>query len=459
MVNSPLQTLCEFIASLKYEDLPNDVVDKTKVHITDTIGSALAGTCSYEFQQVTQFRCGRPTSSIWGTEYLTSPREAAFINGVASHVFELDDSGGCDHSGSVVIPAALAALSLSEKPVTGKDLIVSIVVGYEVGRRILDSTGGYNAHNSIGWHSTGTCGTLAAASAVAKLLDFDATKCQHAITLATSFSSGLWAFIHDGSQAKKIHAGRAAEGGLLAAQLADKNFTGPSQVFDDVWGGFFKTFNQSSGDIYKLVEELGHDWKVRRATIKPYASCRGAHSSIDALIDLLEENKRLTIDIESIEVELNPMLMNMCGSKSYQSLAATQMSLPYALAAYIVHGSSRLESYSYKKRYDPRIQDCFSKMIMKVNQDMGEMEEPQITVMFKGGYQVSKTVPRATGSAERPITTEALHAKFFSLSKMALPSSEVTTLHQTLMALEQLTDCFQLDALLSLESTQQNVFS
>jgi len=459
MENSSLKTLCQFISTINYEDLPNDVIEKAKIHIADTLGAALAGTCSNEFKQVTLFQCGKPIAPIWGTQYLTSPREAALINGVAAHVFELDDSGGCDHSGAVVIPAVLAALSLVDKVVTGKDFIVSVVVGYEVGRRILEAAGGYDAHNSIGWHSTGTIGTLAAASAVAKLLEFDSIKCQNAITLATSFSSGLWAFIHDGSQAKKLHAGRAAEGGLLAAQLADKSMSGPSFVFNDVWGGFFKTFNLNNSDISKFTENLGHDWKIRRATIKPYASCRGAHSSIDALIDILQETNKLTTDIESIEVELNPMLMNMCGTKTCESLAATQMSLPYALSAYLVHGSSGLESYSYQKRNDPRIKDCFSKITMKVNQEMGRMEEPQITVLFKDSSQAVKTVPRATGSAERPITTEALHAKFFSLSEMALTNADSKTLHRNLLDLEQISDCSQIAALLSPKSFEQKVFS
>ncbi len=459
MENSPLLELCQFITSLQYDDLPKKVVDKTKIHIADTLGTALAGTCSNEFQQVSLFRCGKAITPLWGTEYLTSPREAAFINGVACHVFELDDSGGCDHSGAVVIPAVFAALSLAERPITGEQLIVSVVVGYEVGRRILEATGGYDAHNSLGWHSTGTCGTLAAAGAVAKLLDFDTHKCQQAITLATSFSSGLWAFIHDGSQAKKVHAGRAAEGGLLAAQLADRSIHGPSLVFDDVWGGFFKTFNQGKSDLSKLSENLGSDWMVHRATIKPYASCRGAHSSIDALIDILQETGKLSTDIKCVDIELNPMLMDMCGSKSHQSLAATQMSLPYAIAAYIVHGSSGLESYSFEKRHDPRIQECYSNISMTVNHSMGKMEEPRITVQFNDNTQSSKAVPRATGSAERPISNQAFHDKFFSLSEMALSGAEVTNLHHLLVDLEHLSDCLLLESFLSPKNLKQSIFA
>lgn len=287
--DAPVDRLASFLSALRFEALPADVVEKTKVHIGDTIGSALAGARSAE-ARIARRAAGAPGSAlIWGTGHRAAAREAALINGVAAHALELDDSGGCDHSGAVVIPAVLAAIAEAKQPVTGRELIASVAAGYETGRRVLEAAGGYDSHNGLGWHSTGTCGTLAAAAAVARLNGFDDLATRDAITLATSFSSGLWAFIHDGSQAKKIHAGRAAEGGLLAARFAGEGLAGPSKVFDDVWGGFFRAFNKDACEPQKLCEGLGEDWKVRRAVLKPYASCRGAHSAIDALDDLLSE--------------------------------------------------------------------------------------------------------------------------------------------------------------------------
>src|SRR5690606_12880981 len=95
--------------------------------------------------------------------------------GIAAHVFELDDSGGCDHTGAVILPALMAALPACEERVSGGDLLCALTAGYEVGRRVLDASGGYGIHNAAGWHSTGTCGTLAAAAAVARLRGYDCT--------------------------------------------------------------------------------------------------------------------------------------------------------------------------------------------------------------------------------------------------------------------------------------------
>lgn len=109
------------------------------------------------------------------------------------------------------------------------------------------------------------------------------------------------------SPAPFAHAGRAAEGGLLAARLAGEGLAGPSRVFEDVWGGFFRAFNKDACEPQNLCEGLGESWKVKRAVLKPYASCRGAHSAVDALDDLLSESGRDAAAIDRIELRLSAM--------------------------------------------------------------------------------------------------------------------------------------------------------
>jgi len=456
--DGPVERLAGFVATLRFEDLPDDVIAKAKVHIADTLGAALAGARSREFATVRKVVNQVGEARIWGTRDFASPRDAALLNGVSAHAFELDDSGGCDHSGAVVMPAALGALPQSGRIVTGRELIVAVVAGYDVGRRILEAAGGYDSHNGLGWHSTGTCGTMAAAAAVANLWNLPATACRDAITLATSFSSGLWGFIHDGSQAKKIHAGRAAEGGLLAAELAAGGFAGPSKVFADVWGGFFNAFNKASGEPGKLVEALGEVWKIRRAVLKPYASCRGAHSAVDALEDLLSENGKQPHEIVSIELRLSEMLMNMCGRKENGPLAGTQMSLPYALAARCIFGTAGLAAYSAECRFDPRIQKMMDRMELRIDRTMRPLDEPVVILTFSDGSRVSRMVPRATGSAERPMQPRAIEEKFRQLAGMALEDGEVAGLWHLLNNLETLDDCRRLEGLLAGGAADKPVF-
>ncbi|MBD9508787.1 MmgE/PrpD family protein [Ensifer sp. ENS10] len=453
-----VEALADFCARLAPADLPARIAARTKSHFLDTLGAALAGTRSIEFRKVRALVAPGGTTPLLASPQRTGPRDAALANGVATHVFELDDSGGCDHTGAVVLPALLAALPSCEAPISGGDLICALTAGYEVGRRVLDASGGYGVHNAAGWHSTGTCGTLAAAAAVARLRGYDSTLFRHALTLATSFSSGLWAFNHDGSQAKKVHAGRAAEGGLLAADLAGAGFSGPSQVFDDVWGGFFRTYVRDAGHAAELSAGLGTNWKIERASLKPYAACRGAHSAIDAVGDILAETGRTAADIARVDVRLSSFLMDMCGRARLETLAGAQMSLGYALAALLVFGRVDLEQYSAAARGDPRIADVLGRFRFHPDAQMPQMAEPEVTVIFADGESRTAMVPRATGSSERPMSDAAIRAKFDSLASMALPAARIADLADFVGVLEEHADCRGLSDLLVADEPEAPVF-
>jgi 2-methylcitrate dehydratase PrpD len=439
--------LADFSAALAYEDLPADVVAKARVHLLDTLGAAFAGTRSREFGQVLATIEPRAdgAAGIWGSDLRASVRDAALVNGVAAHVFELDDTGGCDHSGAVVVPALMAAAE--GRAVSGREFLTAFVVGYEVGRRVLEASGGYDRHNGAGWHSTGTCGAIAAAAAVARLWRLDAVAMRHAITIATSFGSGLWAFIHDGAQTKKLHAGRAAEGGVLAAQLAAQGMTGPSQVFDEVWGGFFRAHDHAPGDPSRFTADLGSPYKLMRVSLKPYASCRSAHSAVDALADILRDTGRPATDIARIDVRASGLVVDMCGRADISPLAAAQMSLPLAMASLAVHGSAGLPSYAETKRNDPRIADLLSRLSIAIDPAQAAMDEPVVTVTFNDGATAETMVPRATGSPERPMLSDAVKAKFAELAGMRYDAATVAKIAVTVDGLADLPDVAALLAL------------
>lgn len=462
----PLDLLARFTAETTHADLPQDIAAKAKVHILDTLGAALAGTRSAEFHIVRDLlpaaegAAPGASAAVWGTARRAGPRDAALVNGVAAHAFELDDTGGCDHSGAVVVPAVLAALPLAPRPVSGRALIAATVVGYDAGRRLLEAAGGYDAHNSAGWHSTGTCGPVAAAAAVANLWGLSPDQCRDAIALATSASAGLWAFIHDGSQAKKIHAGRAAEGGLLAASLAARGMSGPARVFDAVWGGFFRSFNHADGDASALSADLGRVWKIGRVSLKPYACCRGTHSAVDGVGDILGETGRSAADVASVRIRLSALLMGMCGGKTPATLAGAQMSLPYAVAVRLLDGDAGLPAFAADRRNDPRVAALIGRIDLEVDGTMRPLDEPEVTLCFADGARLSRVVPRATGSPERPMADDAVAAKFATLAAMALPEDAVERLSGLVAGLDGLEDCRRLDAALTVpaDRPEQPVF-
>ncbi|ATE77741.1 MmgE/PrpD family protein [Pseudomonas frederiksbergensis] len=447
--------LAQFCVDTRFEDLPAELVEQAKRHILDTFGAALAGAGSDVARQARQVFKGEVGSTlVWGTDQRVGAAQAAMLNGIAAHALELDDTGGCDHSGAVVLPAVMAALSMStpsvsEASIDGRELITAVVIGYEIGRRVLEACGSYSAHNSAGWHSTATCGVFGAAAASARILGLDAQQTLSALGIAGSFSGGLWAFIHDGSQSKRLHSGRAAEGGLLAARFAQQGITGPTKLFDDVWGGFLKTLAADTAVPEALDAELGRVWKLARCSIKPYAACRGTHSAIDALGLLLNQLQISADQIEDVQVSLCGFLQDMCGGQDVSTLPAAQMSLRYALAARLVHGHCRLEAYDDEQRRHPRIAHWMSRIRLEVDPQLSEDGEPVVSVRTVDGRQASLCVEVPLGAPGNPLSDAALEEKFFSLAGRVIPLQQAKELLEQLWRLEELESVRALDRWLS----------
>jgi 2-methylcitrate dehydratase PrpD len=430
--------LATFVADARYEDLPTEIVEKAKRHILDTLGAGLAGATSEEAKRTLKalLASDGPGSTVaWGTESKLSPRNAALINGTAAHAFELDDTGGCDHSGAVVLPAALAALDIARRPVSGAEFTLAIVLGYDVARRVLDAFGGYPAHNEPGWHSTGTCGTFGAATAAARILGLDADRTADAISTAASFASGLWAFIHDGAMTKRLHAGRAAEGGLLAAQLAAAGVSGPRRVFDNVWGGFFKTFGHRPPLPEALLQDLGRDWRIRMAAIKPYASCRDTHAAVDAVRRILARRTLQPEDIAAVRVRANAFLHAMVGGRDCATLPAAQMSLPYAVASALVFRANGLLAYTEERRRDPRLLAMIGRVHVVIDPTVVSSAGSSVTFQLRDGSSIEEPTAIPLGAPQNPLDDTALMMKFEELAGLVARTEYCTELAATVLDL------------------------
>jgi 2-methylcitrate dehydratase PrpD len=435
--------LGSFVAEVRYTELPAGIVEKAKRHILDTLGAGLAGATSDEARLVLDALEATDSpgpATVWGTRARLSPRNAALVNGTAAHAFELDDTGGCDHSGAVVLPAALAALDITRRPVGGAEFVLAVVLGYDIARRVLEGFGGYAAHNEPGWHSTGTCGTFGAAAAAARILGLDPDRTAAAISTAASFSSGLWAFIHDGAMTKRLHAGRAAEGGLLAAQLAAAGVTGPARVFDDVWGGFFKTFGHRPPQPESLTLNLGTDWRIQVAAIKPYASCRDTHSAVDAARRILARHKLSPDAIAKVSVRANEFLNGMVGGRDCSTLPAAQMSLPYAVAAAIVLGANGLSAYTAERRGDPALLAMVERVEMVIDPTVRASAQSSLTFHLTDGTAIEEPTRIPLGAPENPVDDTALLAKFDELAGLVIGAEHRARLREALMSLDELED-------------------
>ncbi|CAN7279940.1 MmgE/PrpD family protein [Bosea sp. LjRoot9] len=431
------ETLAAFYAGLRVQDLPPETIHAVRRHVLDTLGAALAGVRQPEPEAAfatarIAYGDGGP-ALLWGRAQTAAPAAAALVNGTAAHALELDDASGCDHSGAVVVPAVLAALPLAAGADEG-DLIAAVAIGYDLGRRVLEASGGYNAHNNAGWHSTGTCGVFGAAAAVARLLACDEATTRNALGIAGSFASGTWAFMSDGAMTKRLHPGHAAASGVLAVLLARSGMTGPAAIFDAPWGGFLPTYARGEADWAALTIGLGSDWRIHRSSIKPYASCRGTHAAVEAMLRLRGEGASVR-NVSAIRVNVHPTIVRMCGATSVTTLLDAQMSLPYAVAVAVVHGAADLPMFSEAVRRDPAVLDQARRVEVVESTEPMTNVAAELVLDFTDGVQRRLRIDVPAGSATNPLPDDGVIAKYRSLAAPILGARQAAALEDAVLRL------------------------
>lgn len=409
-------------AATGIDDLPSETVHAVRRHVLDTVGAALAGIHQPEPEaalRMAHLAYGDAGDAVlWGRAGTVGPAAAALVNGTAAHALELDDASGCDHSGAVVLPAVVAALALAPDATDG-DVVAAVAVGYDLGRRVLEAAGGYDRHNNAGWHSTGTCGVFGAAAAVARLLRLDAATMRTALGIAGSFASGTWAFLQDGAMTKRLHPGHAAASGVVAALLAREGMTGPAAIFDAPWGGFLTTYAGDGADPDLLTRDLGRDWRIHRSSIKPYASCRGTHAAVEAMLRLRGEDAGPDA-VAGVTVEVHPTIVRMCGATDVPSLVAAQMSLPYAVAVALVRGGADLPMFSEEVRSDPLVRRETARVRVVECAEPISNVGAVLTLDLATGERRRLRIDVPAGSATNPLPDDAVIAKYRSLASPVL---------------------------------------
>lgn len=409
MSGSLTERLAAHWAGLSFEEIPAEVVDRVKDNILDTLAVALAGANTDEAQRVRTALTGvgrtDSGSLVWGTPFRLPPSHAALANGTSAHARDFDDGGGPGHAGSTVLPTAVAVAEATGAG--GRALIAATIAGYDIGYRALQALGGFAAHTDRGWHSSGTMGSFAAAAAGARALGLDAERFADALGIAGSFTGGVWAFIDDGAGTKRIHPGKAGETGVDAALLARAGITGPRRIFEAEWGGLFALYNGGAGSPEKALHELGVDFNVATAYIKPHACCRGSHSTIDTVLSLVQERDLKPEDVRHISITAGETAVNMLSVDPIETVFDAQFSLPYAVTIALHNRSVGLDQFDPPRIDEPGIRETFQKISMHVDSGIQLEDGPRLDVEFTDGETVTLFAGNPTdakGSARNPLS-------------------------------------------------------
>ncbi len=280
---SATKQLGEFAAALRYDDLPADVVARIKTCVLDALGCCLYGVTLPWTRMLIDLvveEGGNPVARVPGTRLRTSVSQAVLIGATAGHGFEMDDIHAAAHlhCGSLALPTALA-IADRQGGVDGRKLIAALAAGYEVGLRVgLAATGKLFMR---GHHFQGACGPFVAAATAANLLALAPEPARHALGIAGSFGAGLMA-AQEGAMSKRLHSGRAAQAGVMAADLAARGFTGIPNVLEASYGGFLSTLS-GEPELAHLTRGLGTEWEIRNVGYKPYATAASVQSVLFAI--------------------------------------------------------------------------------------------------------------------------------------------------------------------------------
>jgi 2-methylcitrate dehydratase PrpD len=444
-------SFAQYWSGARYEDLAPEVVARAKRHLLDTIAAGLAGArtdvvdaTAGAMRRALEGATG--SAVLWGRgESLPAP-QAALVNGTAAHARELDDFGGCGHSGAVVVPAVAAIAD--REGIGGAATLVALVAGYDAAGRVTEGAGGYRPHNNRGWHSTGTCGSFGAAAGAAKVLGLDAERYTSALGIAGTFTGGIWAYLVDGAMTKRFHPGKAAENGLSAALLAEAGMTGPRFVLEAEWGGFFSTYCGEDAKPEAITAGLGRDFKILGSGIKPYACCRGIHAPLDELFHLMAAHGFGADAIAAMVVHGSAQTRRQLGGRRIESVLDAQFSIPYSLAAAAVSGRATLDQFSPPIRGNPAIDRLMAETEVVADRELKGMETPSLEIRLADGRRFEHHVPFAKGAPENPVSDADVEAKAASLIAPIFGEPRYREILNTIRELEHLADFRDLTRLL-----------
>jgi 2-methylcitrate dehydratase PrpD len=436
--------LAAWLADLPRTGVPENVRKALRLMTLDTLGAAVTGARQEWTDVVARWArrgalpAGKGLASVWGdSAACLRPCDAALVNGTAAHAFELDDYHNAKlHPGAVVIPAVLAVAEA--RGIDGPRIEIAIAAGYEVMIRTSLALDPSEARLR-GWHLTAVCGTLGAAAAVAVLLGFDRQHTAWALGLAGTQSGGLFAFNADGTMSKRLHPGRAAQSGIMAAELAELGLTGPTQIYEAEDGGLLWAFSSKSS-TGPLLDGLGETWHAADTSFKPYSCCGSLHSYVDAAIALRPRWKPGA----RVRTGVAEVVNVQCGYPYFPgSQLNAQMSIRYCTAVALMDGAALPAQFTPERIADPQL--------TRLAQSIEVVHDPAQDKFYPGRFAAwveLETAPGAnefvrddrldpSGHPRNPNREAALRAKFQALAEPALGAAAASNLGREVDSLDR----------------------
>ena len=430
-----LPDMARFISSTEMENIPEEAVARAKLVIMDCIGAIVGGMAEPDMQALVNAAQPDGQATILGTGRTADPQTAAFLNGMAGTVLEMDEGSqfARGHPGMHVFPALLAGAQ--EIGATGTEFLRAFIIGYDVAARA-----GIGTRLRMSMHPHGTWGTLGAAAGLAALHRLNEKQVAEllnissSLTLATSRKTML-----EGGTVRNAYTGVSNQMAHLACRLLQAGVSGESDGISSVFGAVVGTeFNHDAA-----CEKLGERFEITRNYFKLHACCRYNHAALDALIELMGQHGQLADHeaIDRIEVDSYSLAAEL-DDQSPRNMLAAKFSVPFAMATTLVTGTSGVESFSGHALTDPHTLALAKRVTVREDHSMTEklpdLRPASVTVFMKDGSRFHASVETNRGDWQDPYSPEQLVEKYMGLAGRLWPEKYCLRVREHIQKIGQL---------------------
>ena len=348
-----MDSLSEYVARTRYDDIPSEVVEQSKKVLLDTLGCTVRATSrKYPASRiVTKFvetHGGKREATTIGRTLKTDAINAALANGIMGYYCDIESyhPESITHVAAVVVPTALALTE--SRNLTGKDLLTSLVVGHDVETRVSNALGPAALYKR-GFHPSAVAGCFGATAAAGNLLRLSVTQQDKAFGLAGCQASGLMAWLTDQTEnSRPFQMGVAARNGVTAAMLAESGFGAPIDIFAGK-NGTFRAFTDSPRPE-RLLENLGKQFTIMESAFKLHSCCAFLHPGADALFSLLSKYHLKHTDIDRIHLHFPKH-----GAATIDNNDLKSHNAQYILPVLAVNREVTIDDILVERRSDPEI--------------------------------------------------------------------------------------------------------
>lgn len=413
------------IYSITCQPIPSQVREQAALCILDYKGCAIAGSKMLEEKGQSflsdVLKQGGAVSVLGMDGVKTTLHNAVFLNAMSAHATELDDGHrkGMIHLGASILSALLPVAEV--EGLSDDDIVLGTIVGYEAAIRLAMTM--QPSHKVRGYHTSGTCGTIGSAMAIAAAMHFDKPQMKSALAAACASAAGLLEMQEDGSELKPYNLAHAAVAGITAAYCGKAGFLGPN---DPLCGKRGMIAVMAENPNLECLTILHDYYEIERIYRKPYAACRHCHPAIEAALMIKKEiqNTGLGIqDIESIYIQTYQLAVDGHDHKNVQGIASAKLSMPFCVALALVKGSAGILDFSELNITDADIAMLMQKITVESVEDLTvcspEKRAARVRVIAANSRTYSYQVDYPKGEPENPMSRADIEQKYEMLRRFS----------------------------------------